>query len=239
MSSIPTKLQEMVTSIGNFFNGFWNNLTEGFSNLVNSIGEFFSNLGTNLSNWFSNIGDWFSDLGSSIGNFFSNLWTNISDFFSGMVENIGYIWNWFTNFFDAFLDFLIHIVVPTDEQWEAIKQDYTDLGNTFKNHIPFVTFFSDEVEKVKQEVFNEDFLDIKISGWEFNLGSIHFKTNDYEFTNVLNAYEPYRMSVRTLLMLVVYAMALVYIVKYVLKYGSTQGMNSVDSSINSKGGTDK
>ena len=200
----------MATSIGNFFNGFWNNLTEGFSNL-----------------------------GSSIGNFFSNLWTNISDFFSGMVENIGYIWNWFTNFFDALLDFLIHIVVPTDDQWEAIKQDYTDLGNTFKNHIPFVTFFSDEVEKVKQEVFNEDFLDIKISGWEFNLGSIHFKTNDYEFTNVLNAYEPYRMTVRTLLTLVVYAMALVYIVKYVLRYGTTQGLNSVESSINSKGGTDK
>lgn len=156
-----------------------------------------------------------------------------------MVENISNIWNWFINFFVELADFLIHIFVPTEEQWQAIQQDYTDLGDTFKNHMPFVTFFSDQVEKVKQEVFNEDFLNIKISGWDFNLGVIHFKTNDYEFTNVLKAYEPYRMSVRTLLTFVVYAMAMVYIIKYVIKYGSTQGLNTVNSSINSKGGTDE
>lgn len=152
-----------------------------------------------------------------------------------MVKNIEKIWNWFTNFFIELTDFFIHIFVPSEKQWSAIQEDFNDLNNTFTNHMPFVTFFSDEVEKVKQEVFNEDFLNIKISGWNFNLGVIHFKTQDYEFTNVLKAYEPYRMSVRTLLTLVVYAMAFVYIIKYFLKYGSTQGLNSLNSSINNKG----
>ncbi len=197
-----------------------------------NIGNFFSDLGTNLGNWFS-------DLGSSIGNFFGNLWTNTQNFFSGMVENISNIWNWFGEFFLKLADFLIHIFVPTEEQWDAIKEDYTDLSDTFKNHIPFVTFFSSEVEKVKQEVFNEDFLNIKVSGWNFDLGIIHFQTSDYKFTNVLKAYEPYRMSVRTLLTFVVYAMAFVYIIKYAISYGTTQGLNSVNNSINSKGGSDK
>lgn len=178
-------------------------------------------------------------MGSAIGGFFTDLWTNISNFFSGMIENIGNIWNWFLNFFEELMLFVYHIFIPTDAQWDAIKEDYNDLGNTFKNHMPFVTFFSDEVEKVKQQVFNEDFLNIKMSGWKFDLGVIHYQTADFEFTNVLKAYEPYRMSIRTLLTFVVYAMAMVYIIKYFLKYGSTQGLQNINSSINTKGGTDK
>ncbi|MCI8352429.1 MAG: hypothetical protein HFJ58_02235 [Clostridia bacterium] len=222
----------MVNSVGNFFSNFWTGFTEGLSNLASNIGNFFNDLGTNLGNWFSN-------LGTSIGNFFSDLWTNTQNFFSGMVQDISNIWSFFVDFFVNMADFLINIFVPTEEQWQAIQEDYTDLSNTFKNHIPFVTFFSEEVEKVKQEVLNEDFLNLKMSGWDFNLGVIHFKTNDYEFTNVLKAYEPYRMTVRTLLTFVVYAMAFVYIIKYAISYGTTQGLNSVNSSINSKGGTDK
>ena len=78
-----------------------------------------------------------------------------------------------------------------------------------------------------------------MSGWKFDLGIIHYETSDFEFTNVLKAYEPYRMSIRTLLTFVVYAMAMVYIIKHFIKYGSTQGLETVNSSINSKGGIDK
>lgn len=232
MSSIPTKLSEMASSIGNFFSNFWENFTKGFTDLTTNIGTFFSDLGSNIKTWFSN-------LGSSIGGFFTDLWTNISEFFAGMVENISNIWDWFTNFFVNLSEFLVHIFIPTDEQWNAVKEDYNDIGNSFNNHVPFVTFFSDEVEKVKQQVFNEDFLNIKMSGWEFNLGIIHFKTQDFEFTNVLKAYEPYRMSIRTLLTFIVYAMAMVYIIKYFIKYGTTQGLQNFGPSINTKGGTDK
>ncbi len=221
LSSIPTKISELASSVGKFFSNFWESFTKGLSDLGKSIGEFFNGLG------------------SAIGGFFSDLWTNIGNFFSGMVENIGNMWNWFTNFFENLMLFVYHIFIPTDEQWDALKEDFNDLSNAFNNHVPFVTFFSDEVEKVKQQVFNEDFLDIKMSGWKFDLGIIHYETADFEFTNVLKAYEPYRMSIRTLLTFVVYAMAMVYIIKHFVKYGSTQGLQNVDSSINSKGGTDK
>lgn len=133
------------------------------------------------------------------------------------------------NFFDNLLEFLIHIIIPTDSQLEAIKQDFSDLGSTFKNHLPFVGFFSDSLEEAKQIVYNEDFLNIKFKGWSFDLGIIHYSTDDIEFTGVLDAYEPYRMSIRTLLTLVVYILGLVYLIKYFLKYGETEGNNGVIS----------
>lgn len=124
-------------------------------------------------------------------------------------------------------DFFIHIFVPTEEQWNAIKQDYKDLGDTFKNHLPFIGFFSDELEKAKDIVYNEDFLNIKFKGWSFDLGIIHFTTPDINFTGVLEAYEPYRMSIRSFLTFIVYCLGIVYIVKYVLRYGETQGNSNV------------
>lgn len=124
-------------------------------------------------------------------------------------------------------DFFIHIFVPTEEQWNAIKQDYKDLGDTFKNHLPLIGFFSDELEKAKDIVYNEDFLNIKFKGWSFDLGIIHFTTPDINFTGVLEAYEPYRMSIRSFLTFIVYCLGIVYIVKYVLRYGETQGNSNV------------
>lgn len=168
------------------------------SNVVSGIGEFFSNLGTNLGNWFS------------------SLWNTTKEIFS-----------WLGHFFDELSDFFFHIFVPTDEQWEAIKQDYSDLGNTFNNHMPFVSFFSNELENAKQVVYNEDFLNLHFKGWSFDLGVVKFSTPDIDFTAVLEAYEPYRMTVRTSLTFVVVCLSLVYIIKYFLKYGQTEGNSNV------------
>lgn len=131
------------------------------------------------------------------------------------------------DFFDTLLNFLIHIFIPTDSQLDAIKQDFSDLGSNFKTHLPFVSFFSDSLEEAKQFVYNEDFLNIKFEGWNFDLGVIHYSTNDIEFRNVAEAYEPYRMSIRALLTFVVYCLGLVYIIKYFLAYGETEGNSNV------------
>lgn len=146
------------------------------------------------------------------------------------------LFEWIKNFFSALWDFVYHVFIPTDEQWNAIKEDYSDLGNAFGNHIPFVGLFSDELENAKQIVYNEDFLNIKFDGWNFDLGVVKFSTPEINFTGVLEAYEPYRMTVRTFLVFIVYALALVYIVKYVLKYGETSGL---DSSVSGSGKSDK
>ena len=198
VSSIPDKIKELATAVGNFFSNFWENFTNGLSNIVTSIGNFFSDLGEGISSGFNSV------------------------------------INWFGNFFSSLLDFFYHIFVPTDEQWDSIKQDYQELSETFTNHLPFVSFFSNEVEKAKEIVYSEDFLNIKFDSWSFDLGVIEFSTPEINFTGVLDAYEPYRMTVRTFITYLLYTLLVVYIVKFVLKYGETQGNNSVVN----KGGDD-
>ncbi len=207
VSSIPNKIKELATIVGDFFSNFW----EGFTNGL------------------SKVGNWFSDLSTSIGNFFKDLWNNLGKSLSDIFKTICDIFDWFGNFFTELLNFFYHIFIPTDEQWNAIKQDYKDLGTTFNNHIPFVGLFSDELEKAKEVVYNEDFLNIKFDGWSFDLGVVKYSTEEIHFDKVVKAYEPYRMTVRSFLTLIVYALVVVYIIKYCLKYGTTEGNSQVIS----------
>lgn len=99
----------MASNVGEFFKNFWDSFTKKLSDLATNIGEFFVTLG-------ENIGQFFKDLLTGLGNF-------IKGFFNG---------------FATVFDFLLHIFVPTEEQWDAIKEDYRDLGEVFKSKIPFV-----------------------------------------------------------------------------------------------------
>lgn len=199
-------------------------MSRAFDNVVTGIGEFFTNLGQGIADGFINVVNWFSDL-----------FTGLGDWFGDVIDGIGSVFSWLGNFFVDLLEFVYHIFIPTDEQWDAIKQDYQDLGDTFTNHLPFVGLFSDELETAKQIVYNEDFLNIKFDSWSFDLGVVQFSTPEINFTAVLNAYEPYRMTIRTLLTFVVVCLTLVYIIKYFLKYGETGGNTNVIDSGNGGG----
>lgn len=232
----------MLNGIGGFFDTLGTNLKTWFTDLGTNLKTWFTDLGTNLGTWFTDVGNWFGELGENIGGFFKDLWTNLGSSLSDIFKTIGDIYKWVGNFFVDLLNFFYHIFVPTDEQWEVIKQDYSDLGNNFKNHIPFVGLFSNELEKAKQVVYNEDFLNLKFDSWSFDLGVVKFSTPEIQFDKVVKAYEPYRMTVRSFLTLIVYALIVVYIVKYALKYGTTEGNSQVISgqmSFFDKGGDDK
>lgn len=170
-----------------------------------------------------------------------NAIATLLDYLNPFSENfiLKTLFTWIGDFFNALFDFVYHIFIPTDEQWEAIKQDYSELGETFNNHIPFIGFFNNELENAKQIVHNEDFLNIKFASWSFDLGVVEFSTPEINFTGVLNAYEPYRIPIRSLLVFIVYCLVIVYIIKYVLKYGTTDGNSKVvdtQSSYSDKGG---
>lgn len=205
ISSIPDKIKELATIVGNFFSSFFSSLGEALSNVVKGIGDFFNSLGSLIGKGFENVVNFIKDTISAIGNIFS----------------------WLGSFFSELFNFFYHIFVPTDEQWNSIKQDYKDLGDTFGNHIPFFGFFSGELEKAKEIVYNEDFLNIKFDSWNFNLGIVHFSTPEIQFTGVLKAYEPYRMTIRSALTLIVYGLVVVYIIKYVIRYGNAEGNSNV------------
>lgn len=57
-------------------------------------------------------------------------------------------------------------------------------------------------------------------------GGIGVNTNQKEI-NLTEIYEPYRAYIRGFLFLIVVALGFVYLVKYVLNYGTTEGNSNV------------
>lgn len=225
VSSIPDKIKELATIVGNFFSDFWKNFTEGLSSFVNSIGKFFEN-----------VGKWLSDLGSSIANLFSDLWNNLSNAFKNVINGIGNIFNWLGNFFQSLWDFVYHIFIPTDEQWSEIKNDYYEMGDVVKSHIPFVGLFSEELKKAQATVEKTDPLVIRIPSFSYSgSGGIGVDTGVKEI-NLTQFYEPYRAYIRGFIFFFVVALAFVYIVKYVLNYGVTSAGQNIDTG--DKGGNE-
>ena len=125
-------------------------------------------------------------------------------------------------FFETFVNTLIRLFKPVSGDMDYVVDDLNDVKSSFRNHLPFVSLFSDELENAKSIVYNEDFLNIKFQSWNFDLGVIHYSTPEINFTGVLNAYEPYRMSIRTFLTFIVYALFIVHIVKAVIRHGQAE-----------------
>lgn len=158
--------------------------------------------------------------------------TGVLGFLKGIFTGIGSILEFFVDFFDNLLSFFIHIFVPTDEQWEIISQSYLDLGDTIKSKLPFVSTFQTSLENAQNQVFsNNDFLNIKMPSFSFYGG----QTSEQQVVNVRDAYEPYRIKIRSLLSLIVYGCGFVYCVKTVLNYNATaSGIETAQLHNNSK-----
>ena len=95
------------------------------------------------------------------------------------------------------------------------------MKDTIKSKIPFVGYFSGELEKASNYMDNTDFLKVEMPAWSFDLGAVKFETQSKQYFNVREAYEPYRIGVRSLLALIVYGLGAVYLVRYFLNYGPT------------------
>lgn len=169
----------------------------------------------------------FELLTGDISGFFTTLFFDVSDLFSQTIEDVGGIGNFFSNFFVNLRDFFIHIVIPKDEQWEEIKQDYSTLGDTLSAKIPFVSAFTSELEKAQDSVSRTDFLKITIPSFSYHAGGIGVTTGEQQVINVSEKYEPYREYVRSGLFLIVVGLGFVYIIKYVLRFGQTHAAEKV------------
>lgn len=138
---------------------------------------------------------------------------------------------WFGNFFSSLFEFIYHIFVPTEEQWAEIENDYKEIGETVNNHIPFIGLFSEELKKAQETVEKTDFLVITVPSFSYSgSGGIGVTTGEQKVINVGQAYEPYRAYIRGFLFLIVVGLAFVYVIRYVLNYGSIGSSNHIDTS---------
>lgn len=171
--------------------------------------------------------EWFGyKILAGIGDFFKELFTNIGNLFSSVISNVGNIFSWLGNFFDNLLNFFTHIFVPNDSQWQNIKDKYSDLGDLAISHLPFVANFYDVLEKQDLAVSNSDMLVINMP--EFNFFGV--KIASRKVVDVREAYEPYRQNIRTGLTYIVFALGIVYIIKYIVGWGQTQANTDVKES---------
>lgn len=174
---------------------------------------------------------------STIKNTVSNIGTTIldgiSNFFKDTVENIKNLAEFVGNFWDKISDFFLHIFVPTDEQWKELSTNQSNMGDSLKSHLPFISLFNSEYKKAQETVSQNDFFVITIPEFSFEGGGIIAKSDSQKVINVRDKYEPYRPYIRNLLFFIVIACAFVLVIKHVLNY---QGVFN-DSS--SKGGDNK
>lgn len=188
------------------------------------------------------IGNFFSDLGNSISGFFTELWNNILEFFRDLPTNISNIWKNFIEllqYINPWSDkfFLKIAFVMSEEQENKHLSNQEEFNNIFKNKIPFASMLIDTFQNVidrqnnvkiaKTFVYSKEDnpLNLEINAFNYNGGIISYNTRTTDLTFILEKYEPYRVKVRNGLMLVVYGIGIVYLVKYVLNYGITQGGN--------------
>lgn len=151
---------------------------------------------------------------SALGDLFATLFENVGF----ILEKIGSIFEWLGDFATHLLEAFIHIFVPTDSQWEDIKQNYAEIGDLIGSKIPFYSDFRNSLESAQNTSFaNSDFLNIEMPSFSFYGG----QTEKTQYINVRDAYEPYREFIRDGLAFIVYGCAFVYLLKTVLNYKAT------------------
>ena len=242
ISSIPDKIEELITAIGDFFKFCFDAISE-IPKVIGAILDVLNPFSENffLKGFFTTLFDYLNPFSENfiLKKIISGIFT-ILDYLNPFSENfiLKTLFTWIGNFFNDMWDLIYHIFVPTDEQWEDIGNDYKQMGDTVKSHVPFVGLFSDELKKAQATVEKTDPLVIRIPTFNYSgSGGIGINTGTKEI-NLTQVYEPYRAYVRGFLLLVVVALAFVYIIKYVLNYGVTSGTNSGVDTGNGKGGDD-
>ena len=201
--------------------------------IFNKIKTLASDITSPITGALSGLKNIVTNISSAVSSLCSNIIDGIKNFFEDTVNNIKNLADFVGNFWTKFLDFFIHIFVPTDEQWKELSNNQSNMGNSLKSHLPFISLFNSEYKKAQETVAQSDFLIITIPEFSFEGGGIIAKSDSQKVINVRDKYEPYRPYIRNLLFFIVIACAFVLIIKHVLNY---QGVFN-DSS--SKGGYNK
>lgn len=179
------------------------------SSIVNGIADFFNNIITLLGKLINYINPLSEDF-------------ILKTIIEGIVDIVEFILNFFTNL----LDFIKNIIIPTEEQQIEIANSYEELGNKVRDKLPFIGWFKDTINNATIDGLGDrDFLVITVPSFSFFGG----QTEEKQYFDVLNAYEPYRDNVRSKLSLLVYFGASLFLIKKVL-FNNTNSTSGKEDS---------
>ena len=207
------------TILNNIFGGFIDGTLGTIGRIFDGIGNILTTIGNVLINLVKLVGF----LNPESDDFILKvLWEHLLNIIEGLGKIVLFVLNFFTNL----LDFVLHLVVPTDSQWQEIKSNFQDLFITIENHVPLWSFIKSTITDAQNtSIINNDALVVKIPAM-VGFGLFSGSSSEVQYINVLEAYEPFRVQIRGLLFLIVIASAFVYIVKHVTDYhANTSGSN--------------
>lgn len=228
-SGISSESDEDHGWLGNILNTIFGGFIDG---TLGTLGRIFTGIGnilTNIIDIFTKVDGIFGFLNPNSQNFiFNQLWTHLQNILTGLGNLVSFVLNFFSNL----LDFVLHLVVPTDSQWQEIRFNFQGLFTTIENHVPFWSFIRTTITDAQNtNIVPNDFLIIKVPRVQA-FGLFQGIETETQYINVLQAYEPYRVQIRGLLYLIVIASAFVYIIKYVTDYKANVSGSFMSQNIN-------
>lgn len=218
----------MLDSIWGAISGIFDTLKTLASNIVNGLGDFFSALGDLIWQGVGVLHDIFESVGGTLGSIFESVGNTLGGILNSIFGTIGNIFSWLGDFFSSLADFFVHIFVPTESQWQDIKNSYSVLKINIQNKVPFVNDFIVSLDSAKNNVSNEQFLKISMPSFNYNGGAIGVNVNEQNVVNIAEKYEPYRLTVRNSLFLIVVGLAIVFIIKFILNYNNNSNIGGKD-----------
>ena len=103
-----------------------------------------------------------------------------------------------------------------------------ELDKQFKNIFHLFGLFSEELKKAQETVEKTNFLVITIPSFNYSgSGGIGVNTEEQKVVNVGAIYEPYRAYVRGGLYMIVVGLSVVYLIKYILRYGEVHSGQNI------------
>lgn len=133
--NIKTKVSEIVTAIGEFFNNLWTTITKKWAGIKNWFNEKWDgikngakNLKENIVNFFTNAINGVKNTWQNIGKWFSEKWQNIKDTAKTLKENIV---NFFKDAWKGVTDTWDKVKGYFSEKWQNIKDTFSSVGSWF------------------------------------------------------------------------------------------------------------
>lgn len=149
IGDIFNEIKKFNEFLGSAFSNYWkNNVQPFFSEFGNNIADFFSDVVNNISNFNKNVGLWFG-----------GLFDNIKDFFSGIPE-------FFALFWDTLRDFFIGLIVPEDDYFSNLLDNFKMELNNKMPYDVYVDAFNNLKEITEGDVAG---LDVNFSN--YNVGA--------------------------------------------------------------------
>ena len=122
LNDFKSKFKEYIGKIGDFLEGKAPGFYDFFSGITDSIKEKIQSFHDSVTSSFNQVKQFLSGIKTAITDFFGEFWGKITETVTGILDKLFDLNG--GSFWDKFLEFLIHIFVPSEEDIAELKETF-------------------------------------------------------------------------------------------------------------------